>query len=260
MDVEDGSNRPQGPSPTAHLANASTEPVSANMRVKTESAQDPHETPAQRSEDRLQEHAPRQQEERQYAAPDDLDEVTGLTPEQIIRIYSARPPMLFTALHKEPTSTGIAALTAAPAAGTTAGTATAGEINPGAVELESFLGCKLAALPSSTPNMHKETLSFETWTTADKYLDLVEAMWAAQALKERHFDSWIMDMRNMHIEQVDYCFPSFPSVLDVIAAGIFYFQHILPCADFIFIFISLCRKRLCAIHMPTSTALLPMRN
>eukprot|EP01032_Pedospumella_encystans_P011342 gene11342-13191_t len=193
MVVEDGSNSSQGPSPTAHLANTSTEPVAANVRVKTESAQDPHE-------ERLQEHAPRQQEERQYAAPDDLDEVTGLTPEQIIRIYSARPPMLFTALHKEPTSTGIAAFTA-PAAGATTGTATAGEINPGAAELESFLGCKLASLPSSTPNMHKETLSFETWTTADKYLDLVEAMWAAQALKERHFDSWIMDMRNMHIEQ-----------------------------------------------------------
>lgn len=43
---------------------------------------------------------PQQAEERRYAAPDDLDDVAGMTPEQIIRTYTARPPMLFTALHK----------------------------------------------------------------------------------------------------------------------------------------------------------------
>ena len=127
--------------------------------------------------------------ERQYAAPDDLDEVAGLTPEQIIRIYSARPPMLFTALHKEPTASGIAALTTE---------------NPGAAELEAMLGCKLASLPTRTPNMHQKPAQYGTWTTADRYLDLIESMWAAQALKERHFDSWITDMRNMHIEQVTF--------------------------------------------------------
>ncbi len=61
--------------------------------------------------------------ERQYAAPDGLDDVAGLTPEQIIRIYSARPPMLFTALHKEPTASGITSLTAE---------------NPGASKLEAM--------------------------------------------------------------------------------------------------------------------------
>lgn len=33
-------------------------------------------------------------------------------------------------------------------------------------------------------------------------LDLLECMWAAQALKERHFDSWITDLRTMHIDKV----------------------------------------------------------
>ncbi len=210
MEIEEGDSSAQGPSPAPLLENPSTEPASAAVRVKAEEGANPDQqnaTSRQHPEKNVQEHAPRQQEERQYAAPDDLDEVTGLTPEQFIRVYSARPPMLFTALHKEPTATGIAALTTVPTSGATAaGTALAGEMNPGAAELEAFLGCKLAALPSRTPNMYTETLSFDTWTLADKYLDLVEAMWAAQALKERHFDSWIMDMRNMHIEQVDFYF------------------------------------------------------
>ena len=41
-----------------------------------------------------------QQLQRQYASLDDLDEVNGMTPEQIIKTFTSRPPMLFTALHK----------------------------------------------------------------------------------------------------------------------------------------------------------------
>ena len=43
---------------------------------------------------------------------------------------------------------------------------------------------------------------FSSWGRADNYLDLLEAMWSAQALKERHFDSWTSDLRNAHIEKV----------------------------------------------------------
>ena len=50
--------------------------------------------------------------------------------------------------------------------------------------------------------MHLQDKDFTTWAPIDKYLDLVEAMWSTQAMKERHFDSWITDLRNMHIEQV----------------------------------------------------------
>lgn len=96
---------------------------------------------------------------------------------------------------QEPTASGIAALT----------TDTNGrqqQPSPAALELEAFLQCKLADLPSRTPNLRQEPRNFSSWTPVDKYLDLLEAMWSAQALKERHFDSWITDMRNMHIEQV----------------------------------------------------------
>jgi hypothetical protein len=74
--------------------------------------------------------------------------------------------------------------------------------NPGVAELEAFLGAPLADLPMRTPNMHAEERDYASWTPADRYLDLLEGMWLAQALKERHFDSWISDLRNMHIEQV----------------------------------------------------------
>lgn len=86
---------------------------------------------------------------------------------------------------QEPTASGLAALTP-----------------EGATELEAFLGCKLNELPNVTPNMHAEARDYTTWTPADRILDLLEGMWSAQALKERHFDSWISDLRNMHIEQV----------------------------------------------------------
>jgi hypothetical protein len=85
--------------------------------------------------------------------------------------------------------------------------------NPGVAELEAFLGAPLSDLPLRTPNMHAEPRDYASWTTADRYLDVLEGMWLAQALKERHFDSWISDLRNMHIEQVCmFCiiFPMFP--------------------------------------------------
>lgn len=63
----------------------------------------------------------------------------------------------------------------------------------------------LSQLPSVTPNMHSEPRDYTRWTPADAQLDLLEGLWLAQALKERHFDSWISDLRNMHVEQVCYC-------------------------------------------------------
>jgi hypothetical protein len=69
-------------------------------------------------------------------------------------------------------------------------------------ELEAFLGISLSQLPEVTPNMHAAPRDFSTWTPADTVLDLLEGMWLAQALKERHFDSWISDLRSMHVEQV----------------------------------------------------------
>jgi hypothetical protein len=55
------------------------------------------------------------------------------------------------------------------------------------------------------PTVPAETQDFSSWSEADKYLDFLEAMWVTQALKERHFDSWITDLKNKHIEQVCVC-------------------------------------------------------
>jgi hypothetical protein len=105
---------------------------------------------------------------------DDLDSVIGMTPEQLIRIYRQRPPMLFSAPFKEPTVSGVSSLSPE-------------EI----LELEKFLGVTLASIQYG-----------ERQTPADVYLDLIEGLWSAQALKERHFDSWFTDLKRLHEKEV----------------------------------------------------------
>jgi hypothetical protein len=105
---------------------------------------------------------------------DDLDSVTGMTPEQLIRIYRHRPPMLFSAPFKEPTVSGLSSLSPEEV-----------------LELEKFLGVSLSSIQYG-----------ERQTPADAYLDLVEGLWTAQALKERHFDSWFTDLKRLHEKEV----------------------------------------------------------
>ena len=81
------------PTETAALTPASSTIVTADSTaMEVDSEQNAYTTPAVLT--------PEQQPERQYAAPDDLDDISGYTPEQLIRTFIARPPMLFTALHK----------------------------------------------------------------------------------------------------------------------------------------------------------------
>ena len=101
---------------------------------------------------------------------DDLDTVAGITPEVLCRMYRVRPPILFSAPNREPTLRGLALLRPE-------------EIS----ELEAFLGDKLMNVQYA-----------EKRGPADRYLDLVEAMWTAQSLKERHFDYWFTEMRKLH--------------------------------------------------------------
>ena len=81
------------PTETAALTPAPSTIVTADSTaMEMDSEQNDSTTPAVGT--------PEQQPERQYAAPDDLDDISGYTPEQLIRTFIARPPMLFTALHK----------------------------------------------------------------------------------------------------------------------------------------------------------------
>ena len=105
---------------------------------------------------------------------DDLDSVTGMTPELLCRMYRSRPPMLFSALNREPTLRGLSLLRSE-------------EIT----ELESFLGEKLTGIQYS-----------EKRGPSDRYLDLVEALWTAQALKERHFDYWFTETKKVYDAEV----------------------------------------------------------
>eukprot|EP00600_Ochromonadales_sp_CCMP1393_P006214 CAMPEP_0174959844 /NCGR_PEP_ID=MMETSP0004_2-20121128/3394_1 /TAXON_ID=420556 /ORGANISM="Ochromonas sp., Strain CCMP1393" /LENGTH=716 /DNA_ID=CAMNT_0016208191 /DNA_START=160 /DNA_END=2311 /DNA_ORIENTATION=+ len=130
-----------------------------------------------------------------YAAADDLDDVSGLTPQQIIKIYSGAPPILFTALHKEPMASGMMTLLNG------AQNKEETYVNM-KQELETFLnGCALTDLPSVTPNLRRDPIDYSTWTSADKILDLLESLYSMQAIKERHFDSWMADIRKLHKTQ-----------------------------------------------------------
>ena len=105
---------------------------------------------------------------------DDLDSVIGMTPEQLTRMYRLRPPMLFSAPNKEPTVFGTSSL------------------SPTDIEeLEAFLGAPLTSIRYG-----------DRQDKADAYLDLVEGLWTAQALKERHFDSWFTDLKKIHEKEV----------------------------------------------------------
>jgi len=42
------------------------------------------------------------------------------------------------------------------------------------------------------------------WIKVDNVLDLLESLWMIQSLKERHFDSWIRDLRVVHMTNVIY--------------------------------------------------------
>jgi hypothetical protein len=105
---------------------------------------------------------------------DDLDSVVGLTPDQLIRMYRHRPPMLFSAPAKEPTVLELSSLSTEEV-----------------LELESFLGVSLSTIKYG-----------ERQGPADAYLNLVEGLWTAQALKERHFDSWFTDLKKLHEKEV----------------------------------------------------------
>ena len=107
---------------------------------------------------------------------DDLDSVVGMTPEQLTRMYQHRPPMLFSAPSVEPTVFGLSTLS-----------------TDETTELEVFLGVSLTDIRYG-----------ERQNKVDAYLDLVEGLWTAQALKERHFDSWFTDSKKLHEKEVHY--------------------------------------------------------
>lgn len=68
-------------------------------------------------------------------------------------------------------------------------------------ELESFVGCPLASIVSSVGGEKTGNNAL-----VDASLDLLEALWATQALKERHFDAWMAELHQLHSKEVYYYF------------------------------------------------------
>jgi hypothetical protein len=107
---------------------------------------------------------------------DDLDDVSMFTAEELRKLYPSKPPKLFCTPEQEPMRSGIQQLTEL-------------EIRL----LEDRYQCRLP---------HKSLLHAATSDKFTKCLDLVESLWTVQALKERHFESWFYDLRQLHDKEV----------------------------------------------------------
>jgi hypothetical protein len=70
--------------------------------------------------------------------------------------------------------------------------------------LESFLGVPLRSLSVFDDIL----LTSPERKKAEYYLDVLEELWSIQALKERHFDAWITELRSLHSKEVStaFCF------------------------------------------------------
>ncbi len=71
-------------------------------------------------------------------------------------------------------------------------------------ELEDFIGCPLSSVVSSVGGEKDAEDIGSNSVAVDVCLDLLESMWATQALKERHFDSWMAELHQMHSKEVIY--------------------------------------------------------
>lgn len=108
----------------------------------------------------------------EFAAP--ADEAPLLAPEDLLRAHQRKPPLLFSAPGKEPMSRGLRALSAA-------------ELG----ELEVFFGTPLATYTPSAAADSK----------LDRVLDVLEALWTTQALREKVFDRWFAEIRQVHEQE-----------------------------------------------------------
>jgi hypothetical protein len=108
---------------------------------------------------------------------DDLDDVSMFTVEELRRLYHSKPPkLLFCTPDQEPMRSGIQQLTDH-------------EIRL----LEDRFHCRLP---------HKNLLNTLNSDAFARCLDTIESLWTLQALKERHFESWFFDLRQMHLKEV----------------------------------------------------------
>jgi hypothetical protein len=111
---------------------------------------------------------------------DDFDNLSGMNPEQVVHLFHDRPTMIFVAPNKEPMASGITNLTPQEV-----------------TQLETFLGIPLKDLS----NYDENALHFPERKKAEFYLDIIEQLWNVQAMKERHFDGWMVELRRVHIAE-----------------------------------------------------------
>lgn len=137
------------------------------------------------------------QERQQQNCIDDLDAVTGLTPEQVILLHAQRPQMIFSAPSREPMSLGLRTLRLLSPDDTAA------VQNYFKCTMQELITCCLAGgnSKSSDKNGEEGITGANTTSILEKTLDILESLWYAQALKERHFDAWMSDLRQLHANE-----------------------------------------------------------
>lgn len=103
---------------------------------------------------------------------DEWDNILGLTPEILRRIHHNRAPMIFSAPNQEPMVLGLNCIN-----------------DDEANELDKYFGTRLSQLDRSRLASAEKLSSI---------LDVLEALWTIQALKERQFESWFIDLNKRH--------------------------------------------------------------
>ena len=138
-----------------------------------------------------------------------LDDTQGITAEVLFKRHSKRLPTLLAAPGQEPLVSGLRCLDAA-------------ELNELSLyfnqtcgseheqylpfDNETLLVGKLRSIRLTAPdptkfNLHQRD-AYSPLLRLELVLDLVEACWISQALKERHFDSWFSDLFKIHNKEV----------------------------------------------------------
>lgn len=103
---------------------------------------------------------------------DEWDNILGLTPEILRRIHHNRAPMIFSAPNQEPMIYGLNCIN-----------------DDETKELDVYLGTRLRQY-DRTNTVGAGKLS--------SVLDILEALWTIQALKEKQFEAWFIDLSKRH--------------------------------------------------------------
>lgn len=77
--------------------------------------------------------------------------------------------------------------------------------------IENYFNLSLDEISQASESLDDRSPNLDLSNAKDKLdvtLDILEALWSSQALQERHFDSWMINLNNLQQKEVTYCITS----------------------------------------------------